>query len=96
MSAVAKISRSDVKLIVFGTPNEDMADEFSTLGESESIRAVGWVDAAKVYDYLLAADLAIFPGTHSVLWEQASVITPKAAIRDHFKTGHMKSSGTAF
>jgi len=23
-----------------------------------------------------------------------SVITPKAAIRDHFKTGHMKSSGT--
>jgi len=26
----------------------------------------------------------------------SSVITPKAAIRDHFKTGHMKSSGTAF
>jgi hypothetical protein len=27
---------------------------------------------------------------------EASVITPKAAIRDHFKTGHLKSSGTVF
>ncbi len=71
MSAVARISRPDIKLIVFGTPNEDLADDFSTLGECENIRAVGWVDAEKVYDYLLAADLAVFPGTHSVFWEQA-------------------------
>jgi len=71
MRAVDSLSRSNIKLIVFGTPNRDMADEFSILSESENIRAVGWIDAAKVYDYLLAADLAIFPGTHSVLWEQA-------------------------
>ncbi len=71
MRAVDKISRSDVKLIVFGTPNEDMADEFSVLSESENIRAIGWIDAAKTYDYFLTADFAIFPGTHSVLWEQA-------------------------
>lgn len=31
-------------------------------------------------------------GTVDVI--EPSVITSKAAIRDHFKTGHMKSSGT--
>jgi len=48
-----------------------MAEEFSALSKSKNIRAIGWIDATKVYDYFLAADLAIFPGTHSVLWEQA-------------------------
>ena len=35
------------------------------------IRLIGWLDSARVYDYFLSADLAVFPGTHSVLWEQA-------------------------
>jgi len=43
-----------------------------TLSKSDSIRYIGWIDSYKAYDYFLASDLAVFPGTHSVLWEQAA------------------------
>ena len=33
--------------------------------------SLGWQSSESMYDYLLAADLAFFPGTHSVLWEQS-------------------------
>lgn len=71
MRAVDRIARPDVKLIVFGTPDEDMAEEYEQLSQSERVHAIGWIEPAAVYDYLLASDLAVFPGTHSVLWEQA-------------------------
>ena len=32
---------------------------------------MGWIPSQKTYDYFLAADIGFFPGTHSVLWEQA-------------------------
>ena len=32
---------------------------------------VGWQKTEDVYRYFWAGDLAIFPGTHSVLWEEA-------------------------
>lgn len=38
---------------------------------SKTVKNVGWIDSAKVYDYFFAADLVFFPGQHSVLWEQA-------------------------
>ena len=32
---------------------------------------VGWISSEQFYGYFFAADLAFFPGQHSVLWEQA-------------------------
>ena len=64
--------REDVELLVFGTPSEDMKPRFEALMEScPRIHNVGWIGAEAVYDYFLAADLVMFPGQHSVLWEQA-------------------------
>ena len=71
MEAVDRLKRDDVTLLVFGAPNDEMAETFHRLSESERIRAIGWLEPDRVYDYLLASDLSVFPGTHSVLWEQA-------------------------
>ena len=71
MKVVSQLDRSDIKLLLFGTPSKDIEDEFNKLSKHPHIRSIGWIDAEKVYDYFFAADLAIFPGTHSVLWEQA-------------------------
>lgn len=71
MHAISKINRPDVKLILFGTPTEEMEHEVERLSHHDSIRHVGWAQADQTYEYLLAADLGVFPGTHSVLWEQA-------------------------
>ncbi len=62
----------NVKLLVFGKPSPDFSECFESLLKNNSqIINVGWIGADKVYDYFLAADLVVFPGTHSVLWEQA-------------------------
>ena len=71
MQAVKSLNEEKLKLIVFGNVTEDMKEEIETLSADVHIRNIGWLDASKVYDYFLAADLAFFPGTHSVLWEQA-------------------------
>lgn len=57
-------------LLVFGNPQQDMKDFFRNRWPSNIILA-GWVDSDAVYPLFLASDLAVFPGTHSVLWEQA-------------------------
>ncbi|MFK1961527.1 hypothetical protein ACIXEH_11290 [Bacteroides fragilis] len=39
--------------------------------DNEKIHYVGWLSSEKTIEYFFASDLAVFPGTHSVLWEQA-------------------------
>ena len=71
MMAVSEINNRKIKLIVFGVPNKDMEPIIKSLSVHANIKSVGWISSDKVYDYLFAADLGFFPGTHSVLWEQA-------------------------
>jgi 1,2-diacylglycerol 3-alpha-glucosyltransferase len=71
MQAVCELPRDNVKLIIFGTPNQKMKATIEVLSKSDRIRNIGWIQSATVYDYFLASDLAVFPGTHSVLWEQS-------------------------
>ena len=72
VDAVKAIGRDSVKLLVFGQPTKDFEEEFLThVNDTECIRYIGWIDSNSVYDYFLASNLCVFPGTHSVLWEQA-------------------------
>ena len=71
MQAIIELNLDNLKLIVFGQPNDEMSPIIEDLSKDTHIRNIGWLDSTKVYDYFLASDLAVFPGTHSVLWEQA-------------------------
>jgi len=71
MKAVNEIANKNLKLIVFGSSDMQMKLVIDALSNSEAIRNIGWIDSSDVYDYFLASDLAVFPGTHSVLWEQS-------------------------
>ena len=71
MQAVNDLNIDNIKLIVFGTPTPDLKSEIDILSQSNKIKFIGWITPDETYDYFFAADLAIFPGTHSVLWEQA-------------------------
>ena len=68
--AVNALHKENVKLLVFGKINEDMQPLFDA-EQSSSIITIGWVNSDKVYELFYAADLIVFPGLHSVLWEQA-------------------------
>lgn len=71
MEAVKELNEDKIKLIVFGQPNDEMESLIEKLSGNSHIRNIGWLDSTKVYDYFLSSDLVSFPGTHSVLWEQA-------------------------
>ena len=68
--AVNALNRKNAKLLVFGKINEDMQPLFDA-ESSPNIFTIGWVNSDKVYELFFAADLIVFPGLHSVLWEQA-------------------------
>jgi glycosyltransferase involved in cell wall biosynthesis len=71
MQAVNNINKENVKLVVFGTVAPEIQIFFDNLLASQSIIYSGWQNSDKILDYFIFADLIVFPGTHSVLWEQA-------------------------
>lgn len=95
MEAIIKLNRDDLKLIVFGQPNDEMKPIIQKLSEDKHIRNIGWLDSAQVYDYFLASDLAVFPGTHSVLWEQACACGMPGVFKDWTDMHHVDVQGSA-
>lgn len=71
LEAFQKIDIPNVKLVVFGTVAPEMQDYINRLLEFPNVIFVGWLSADRILDYFIMADLIVFPGTHSVLWEQA-------------------------
>lgn len=59
------------KLILFGKPNEEMKSEVEQLIKGQDIIYIDWLPSKEIHKYFFASDLALFPGTHSVLWEEA-------------------------
>lgn len=72
MQAVSALSAPNVKLLIFGPVAADMRDQFDQLLDPERMRYVNWADASQSYRYFAIADLVVFPGRHSVYWEQAA------------------------
>lgn len=70
IDAVVSLKLQNVYLLVFGSMTRDM-EEYCTPKFKNNIIYLGWLESKEVYPYFLSSDLAVFPGTHSVLWEQA-------------------------
>ena len=93
MQAVAELNQEHLKLVVFGQPNDDMKAEIDALSKDAHICNIGWLDSALVYDYFLASDLVVFPGTHSVLWEQACGCGIPVVVKDWEGMHHVDLGG---
>jgi len=72
MEAVKQIDNPSIKLIVFGSVSEDFKSTMDSIADGERVKYIGWVQARDSYQYFAAADLVVFPGRHSVFWEQVA------------------------
>lgn len=81
LNAVARNPHEDIHVILFGRFERDMEEYARTLSDAR-IHNVGWITPTEANDYYLASDLACFPGTHSVLWEQACACGVPAIFKD--------------
>ena len=72
MEAVGKIADPAVKLIVYGSVTLELKRKFDALVKGIKVQYIGWIQASDIYKYFAASNLVVFPGGHSVLWEQAT------------------------
>ncbi len=82
MRAIAETDRDNVKLLVFGSVSEELNSEFNQLLNYRQIVYIGWVDTETTYKIFAASDLVVFPGLHSVMWEQAVAQGVPCVLRD--------------
>ena len=69
--AVSELEKENVRLMIFGQPDNSTKPLLDQFKDNQRIIQIGWVNSDGVYDLFLSSDLGYFPGTHSVLWEQA-------------------------
>lgn len=69
IKALSDLNRPNIHLIICGVLTPEMLylkEQFTS-----NIHYLGWCNAKRVINCMIASDLACFPGTHSTLWEQA-------------------------
>ncbi len=72
MQAVKNIENPKVKLIVFGSVTEELMPKVKELADGDKVQYIGWVKSEESYKYFAVSDLVVFPGRHSVFWEQVA------------------------
>lgn len=93
MEAVQKISNPKVWLIVFGSVTDDLKDKVNELADGEKVQYIGWQQSADSYPLFASSDLAVFPGRHSVFWEQATGQGKPLLVKDWPGTHHVDLGG---
>lgn len=75
LEAVNEIDRKDLHVIVVGSADEANQDYLKKLQDyvqaNANIHFVGWLVNKAVYEHLSASDLAVFPASQSIVWQQA-------------------------
>ena len=83
-----------IKLLVFGNVLDDIKDEFEKQ-LSAKVQWVGFIPSDDAYNYFFAADLVVFPGQHSVLWEQACACKVPCVFARWTGMDHVDNGGNA-
>lgn len=93
MEAVKQIQHPNVKLIVFGSVTPELKDKVSALCDGDRVKYIGWIHAKDSYNYFASADLVVFPGRHSVFWEQVAAQGIPMVVKYWDGTTHVDFNG---
>lgn len=93
MEAVRNITNPKVKLIVFGSVTDDLKERVQTLSDGKKVQYIGWLQSAQSYEYFAMAQLVVFPGRHSVFWEQVTGQGIPMLVKDWPGTHHVDLGG---
>ena len=93
MEAVHNIQNDKLKLIVFGSVEDKFRKRINELSDGKKVQYIGWIPTKETYQYFAAADLAVFPGFHSTLWEEAAALGIPMLCKDIPGTHHVDLGG---
>ena len=80
IDAVTELQNNNIFLLLFGNLEPDM--QYLKKFHNSQVVLTGWLPADDAYSLYLSADLGFFPGTHSVLWEQACLCGLPCVFKD--------------
>jgi 1,2-diacylglycerol 3-alpha-glucosyltransferase len=93
LDALKLLACDRVKLVIFGSLADDIKHAIESRLDNPNVKYIGWINADKAYDYFTMADLVIFPGLHSVLWEQAVACGVPCVFSDIGGVHHVDTGG---
>ncbi|MBQ7221181.1 MAG: glycosyltransferase family 4 protein [Synergistaceae bacterium] len=93
MQAVKNIDNQHVKLIVFGPVSDELKEKFDALVDGTKIQHIGYVEGKETYKHFAASELVVFPGRHSVFWEQAAGLGLPMLCKEWEGTKHVDLGG---
>lgn len=93
MEAIKRLENTNIKLIVFGSVVEELREQINLLADGEKIQYIGWISSDESYNYFGMADLVVFPGRHSVFWEQVAGIGVPMLVKYWEGTTHIDIGG---
>jgi len=72
VKAIKDLKEKGVKLLIVGSITKRYETLLDRIIDGDNrIRKTGWVEAKELYKFFSAADVAIFPGSQSAIWQQA-------------------------
>lgn len=93
MEAVKNIDNNKLKLIVFGPVENDLKKRVDEFVDGAKIQYLGWQGPQEGYDLFAIANLVVFPGRHSVYWEQVAGMGIPMIVKDWEGTHHVDKGG---
>lgn len=83
---------SPFDVVIFGNASSEYRARYESLLKCPRVHHLGWLAAQQSLDVMACADVVIFPGKHSVLWEQAVAVGAPLIVRklpgvDHVDLG---------
>lgn len=92
MDAVNQINSSRLKLIVFGSVVPELRNLLNKK-ISKRVQYIGWLTSEQSYPHFAMADLVVFPGRHSVFWEQVAGMGIPMIVKYWEGTTHVNRGG---
>lgn len=93
IEALKSINDVQLHLIICGTLTPEMEYLNSELESNANIHYMGWCNASRVMNCMVASDLVCFPGTHSTLWEQSVGVGLPAIFKRWNEMEHVDVNG---
>lgn len=83
----------NLRVLVFGSVVDDMRQELMTYVDGRKIQFIGWLNNEQTARCIAASDLAVYPGRHSVLWEETVGLGIPMVVKQWEGTTHIDVGG---
>lgn len=92
IKAIIKSKNHNLKLLIFGSVDKSQLEILNLLSH-DRIFYLGWLNLEETYEVLSISDVAVFPGLHSVLWEQTVSLGTPICVKRLYGNQHIDIGG---